>query len=379
MYIKAVRKLLILAVALALGCNRSQPSPATPQAAPHRPDLSVKIQVPRSVQLQVVPPGQMQVEPTAGQAQASPTGQSSAAPSAQVQSASPAEAGDQGPPRVTKHDADTPLLLAGQTFHFVAHLAQIEHPGPLRGIDDITVESWELRDPGGAVVYRNTETPVTPPISGGGFDFSESVDASVLNGKRGSVVLVEGDSEPSAPDGGGSMQLFGFHNGKLKPFLPSVSAYELVGLGTDPMRGGADILKFSVRAGNFNVIYPVVINWDDGTLRPARICLRPSSGRQVERCPYEVKADHKDVEEQTFVRLYYDAEEQGVPKHLVVDPGSRIDFLAAEAHVNWKGNAKDVYLEVQADDLWLKIRVDGKEGWIHSEEDFEAVGLPFYD
>jgi hypothetical protein len=327
----------------------------------------------------MAPPAGQSPATSTEQSPTTPLGQSLTAPPAQVQSGVPEQADDQAPPHVTKHDADTPLLLAGQTFHFVEHLAQIDHPGPLRGIDDITVESWELRDPSGAVVYRNTENPVTPPVGQGGFEFSESVSASVLNGKKGNVVLVEGDSEPSAPDGGGSMQLFGFHNGKLKAFVPSVSAYELVGLGTDPMRGGADILKFSVRAGNFNVIYPVVINWDNGTLQPARICLRPSSGRQVERCAYEVKADHKDVEEQTFVRLYYDAEEEGVPKHLVVDPGSRIDFVAAEVHMNWKGNAKDVYLEVQADDVWLKIRVDGKEGWIHSEEDFEAVGLPFYD
>jgi len=27
-------------------------------------------------------------------------------------------------------------------------------------------------------------------------------------------------------------------------------------------------------------------------------------------------------------------------------------------------------------DLWLKVRIDGKEGWIHSEEDFQALGLP---
>lgn len=26
--------------------------------------------------------------------------------------------------------------------------------------------------------------------------------------------------------------------------------------------------------------------------------------------------------------------------------------------------------------LWLKIRIDGKEGWMHSEEDFRALGLP---
>jgi hypothetical protein len=28
------------------------------------------------------------------------------------------------------------------------------------------------------------------------------------------------------------------------------------------------------------------------------------------------------------------------------------------------------------DELWLKVRIDGKEGWMHGEEDFHAFGLP---
>jgi hypothetical protein len=27
-------------------------------------------------------------------------------------------------------------------------------------------------------------------------------------------------------------------------------------------------------------------------------------------------------------------------------------------------------------DSWLKVRIDGKEGWVHSEEDFRALGVP---
>jgi hypothetical protein len=26
--------------------------------------------------------------------------------------------------------------------------------------------------------------------------------------------------------------------------------------------------------------------------------------------------------------------------------------------------------------LWLQVRIDGKEGWMHSDEDFRALGLP---
>jgi len=27
-------------------------------------------------------------------------------------------------------------------------------------------------------------------------------------------------------------------------------------------------------------------------------------------------------------------------------------------------------------DLWLKVRIDDKKGWIHSKEDFQALRLP---
>jgi len=26
--------------------------------------------------------------------------------------------------------------------------------------------------------------------------------------------------------------------------------------------------------------------------------------------------------------------------------------------------------------VWLKVRISGQEGWVHSEEDFQALGVP---
>jgi hypothetical protein len=36
-------------------------------------------------------------------------------------------------------------------------------------------------------------------------------------------------------------------------------------------------------------------------------------------------------------------------------------------------------MQVSFRELWLKVRIDDddqKEGWIHSDEDFAAIGLP---
>jgi hypothetical protein len=52
-----------------------------------------------------------------------------------------------------------------------------------------------------------------------------------------------------------------------------------------------------------------------------------------------------------------------------------VEFVEAEAALKWEESAGQVGLSV-SEDVWLKVRIDGKEGWIHSQENFQAVGLP---
>jgi len=42
---------------------------------------------------------------------------------------------------------------------------------------------------------------------------------------------------------------------------------------------------------------------------------------------------------------------------------------------DWEEDTDAVNINI-AGDPWLKVRIDGKEGWIHTQEDFEAIGLP---
>ena len=78
----------------------------------------------------------------------------------------------------------------------------------------------------------------------------------------------------------------------------------------------------------------------------------------------------------TFVRLFAEAHEAfGIPAHVVVKKDSKVEILATEAQVVWTEGADAVDITV-ADDPWLKVRIDGKEGWVHTQEDFQAIGLP---
>ncbi|MBI4479365.1 MAG: hypothetical protein HY651_05025 [Acidobacteria bacterium] len=56
----------------------------------------------------------------------------------------------------------------------------------------------------------------------------------------------------------------------------------------------------------------------------------------------------------------------------------RVDFVIAKAMPAWRCfrmTSQGVGLS-PGEDFWIKVRIDGKEGWIHTQEDFIAIGLP---
>jgi hypothetical protein len=62
---------------------------------------------------------------------------------------------------------------------------------------------------------------------------------------------------------------------------------------------------------------------------------------------------------------------------VVLDKKSAIRFLQASAIVDW-GPAGD-FMQIRLRDLWLQVLIDNddhKSGWIQTDEDFAAVGLP---
>jgi hypothetical protein len=191
--------------------------------------------------------------------------------------------------------------------------------------------------------------------------------------------------------------MFGFKYGLDKygadpslfgPFGPPISVQgEFLEVATDspgptPVSFGGrtemrmnDIMKFRVWTGNFNIIYPVRINWITGRLEPAWRCLETTSKGRVERCSYPVMAEGQREGEPTFVRLFPEPDDGFTAKHVILQPESKVEYLEARLPVIWNEDASSISFGV-AGDVWMKVRVDGVEGWIHSEEDFEAVGLP---
>jgi hypothetical protein len=120
------------------------------------------------------------------------------------------------------------------------------------------------------------------------------------------------------------------------------------------------------------------VNWMEGKLALAHHCFYQTGHGMAEggcEMPIEGVERHPGEQELTFVRMFGEPHEQIVtPAHVVVKKDSQVEILAGKVLVTWVEGKDGIGLGV-ADDIWVKVRIDGKEGWIHSDEDLQAIGL----
>jgi len=269
------------------------------------------------------------------------------------------------------------------------------------------VAAMEIRDAAGAVQYRRTFPDVEVTEE---FQDWWSVSAWLLTGTNGTGLLVEYDgfSEPSAPEEEPTsrFQVFGVLDGKLMPFgaplevqggLVDEYAKGATYKGARPLGTQADVVELKVWTGHCRLVFPVRVDWVQGKLSPAQECVK-TGGELGPGCQYKVLPEDLRNDGITFVRLWPSPNEKsGQPMKTVVKKDSKVDLLTALVATYWlEGNPASpadskgpriFQLDdagsfgvtsggVAEADLWLKVRIDGKEGWMHSEEDFRALGLP---
>ncbi len=290
-----------------------------------------------------------------------------------------------------------PFHIGGQDYAVVLRKKRLPEAKELTE----TVVAIEIQDATGTMQYRRT---FPYQVVDGTFPQTWSVSAGILAGMNSTGLLVNYASywEVSAPEEepGAWWQVFGVVNGRFMPFSAplyvegtllsqhSGSGYRTAGsLGSQ-----ADVLEFRLWTGNFRLIFPVRVDWAQGNLMPAQPCAKRATSNPREVCQYEVVAEDKNrVDAMTFVRLFSNPDQKsGKPERVVVKEDSKVEFLAAQAEVNWSegaasgpsGSPEDPMNDsgrfgvAHDTDVWLKVRIDGKEGWIHTEEDFAAIGLP---
>jgi hypothetical protein len=230
-------------------------------------------------------------------------------------------------------------------------------------------------------------------LQNGRFEETEDVGARELKTKFGQGILIDGESLPAAPNTGWWVQVFALVNGKLTPLsAPITGDGDFLGEDTDSFQPTAmirgqqpqivsrDVLKFREWTGNFNILYDVEIDWIQGTLRPAWTCTRMTSKGPSSACRYKVEANPTRGNDLTFVRVFSEPDDGFTPKHVVLKPESKIDYVEAQMPVSWNADQSNTTLGMSGSEkTWLHIKVDGQDGWISGEEDFEAVGLPQAD
>jgi hypothetical protein len=341
-------------------------------------------------------------------------GQSAEQP-ANVQQQSPSQppAQDTGAPSGATEGKETerhvgPFSISGSDYTVVLHNKK-RQPGSTEESGE-TVVAMEIRDAAGAIEYQRKF-----PYQGANDTFSDAwfVDVRILAGTNGTGLLVSYsyDTEPSAPQAeyDGWWQVFGIADGKLKPFSAPISIMGQV-VGWDdagksniyksagPLGPRGDTLQFKIWTGHFRMIYPVRVDWAEGKMTPAQPCDEQAAKNisgELPSCQYKVlPEDDRQIGNTTFVTLCTrPGEKCENSEKVVVKTNSKVELLVAQVKARWNEgvatgpSGKSAKLMDAMDDaggigwaqneeLWLKARIDGKEGWMHGEEDFNAFGLP---
>jgi hypothetical protein len=271
--------------------------------------------------------------------------------------------------------------LTPQTFTVVVRSVRL----PGKNIpDDETVTAVEFVDTAGVVQYREN---FAYEVKNGEFTETCSVSVEHLAGSMGKGVLLDTGCLPSAPLSAGPWSVFGIVKGKLTRFgKPVYAEGELGRFVPGPIvrigpqtRISADQIQIRVFTGYFFVTVPVAVNWLDGKLGLAQHCFYQTGRGMAEggcELPAEDVGRHPDDRELTFVRMFRESNEAstGPATHVVVKKTSAVEVLGSKVLVTWNEASDSVALGVD-DDIWVKVRIDGQEGWIHTEEDLQAIGL----
>jgi hypothetical protein len=249
-----------------------------------------------------------------------------------------------------------------------------------------TLSGLEILDANANAVYQET---FPDSIADGRFLQTLTVSGSLLEGAGGRALVLRFVEDPASAGTGESWQMFGLVNGKLAPYgapLPLGQGGLAVngvmtgvmlrgGIGVVPLASTAEALEFRVWAGHFFLGVPVRVDWAQGRWSEAEQCFANQDGTFLPvGCNLRVTPIRGPVAEGAAATLYpQPVEDAYAAMQVPVYANSIVEFPAARALVKWQ-NTGDRFT-CTFGDLWLQVRIDGKEGWVHSTTDFGALGL----
>lgn len=281
-----------------------------------------------------------------------------------------------------------PFSIAGEKFTVILHGKRLPEASNRKQVQ--TLSALEIRDHAGAVLYNRA---FAYQIVAGKFARTLTASAKLLPATNGNGLLITYREESSDTLGATYWQVFGFIKGKLglfaSPASPGIPAAAGMMMGTVarggvmgmPMAQPGDSAELRMWIGNFYVIVPIFVDWRNARLLPGQRCFESGGGAGLREggCDLRVEAQRKASQSDLgFVRMFREPQEyEGGAKHVVVKKDSQVEYITAHSIIRWAANGD--LLQATFPDLWLKILIDNddeKEGWIHTEEEFQAVGLP---
>lgn len=303
---------------------------------------------------------------------------------------------ESGPQPMDSVAMQGPFSIADQQYTVVLHekvLGQNGQSLPNENAFLHTLAELDIVDANGQVAFQEAF-----PFALADGRFSQTFDASAsLFSGQGGMALVIQFIEQTANTGAESLpvreswQIFGLANGRLTKFGPVLplgqsSDIAVGGVVTGVMaKGGIVVVPLAstaeesqVRAwtGNFYALVPVRLDWMHAQWGEAEECYELAEGTLRERgctMPVEATREPASAGSGVYVSLFASVNDKQPPQVLVT-ANSQIDFLEVIATVRWRDTAGRS--ECSFDNVWLHTRIDGKEGWVHGQESFAALGLP---
>jgi hypothetical protein len=282
-----------------------------------------------------------------------------------------------------------PFAIGEQNYTVVLHFKRLT--AATDPLFKQTLADLGIRDTEGNVAYEKSF-----PLAATGARLLLGVSVSVdrLSGNTGAGLLLRYVERSTALQTAQSQtnefwQLFGLVNGKLAPLAkpaligepdargPYMGVIMRAANGTVSVVGQPDTIEVRAWTGNFYVFIPLRVDWNHGGLAQGQRCVeRLASPLQDVGCPMRVEASRRaSAEEFGFVRLFTEAHENfGTAEHVVLQKDSKVEILGSSAITTWNENGGRI--RPVFSDVWLHVRIDSHDGWIHGEDDFTAVGLP---
>lgn len=260
-----------------------------------------------------------------------------------------------------------------------------------------TLASLQILDNHENSVYQESFSVV---VSQQRFGSQLTASASLLPGDGGTALLIHFLDQPPPASGAApefakeSWQVFATVNGHLAPLGPvlplghgsditvggALAAVMMKnGIAVMPLASTAEVLALRVWTGSFYALVPVRFDWSHGQWGDGQRCYQTTGGTATERgciMRLEARPQPRSPDADTlYVRLF--AAPDGNTDNLLnvpVSPSAQVELLESQAIVQW--GVQDNRVTCALRDIWLRVLIDGQEGWLQGQDAFDALGLP---